>query len=594
MAASRRLRVTRALLALMGCLPAAVARAHEVGGDAESLAEPAIILILAGAAGAFFGWRSAREATRSPATTRSRRDRWLAALLTTLLVTSTVITVLTATTREASWWASLLLALPNVALGSGFLLAHAARLARDSPRSWWPAEVGALAGVVALTLALGWDLGGGAWALASIAGATAILSLLAASIAAFRADAATAARAHGRTLRIALVLSAAVVTSVGVRLRMIGPRDLDRSDVTAWPSGEWVGVWGRARWPASFEPDYLLNVQTGRWIRHGAWISADGRIAAWWPESEDDERPRPVFVRSLHSPGLKQRRLRSVRADVRGFLLLLSQSGRFLLVHEQGQLVVVDVEADRVTKRLEDVPGPGSRHWRLDDSGRVRLLFGPRETWELPSHRVEIHDEDPKHQGLRVSAVIEAPADMIDARADWTTFLGDERLRVGWRGLDQHRRLTLHDARDGRQLAVLADGDRDTPMTLMSLADGRLVHPGAGHDTLEVLSPDGVLERVVEVPRASSETWFVGEESPGRIVIHTEDRSGRRVMLVDVDHGEVCAVASDLEPVDRASDVDYRVGSLATRLFRGTSRSNYRQLIELDWATGTRRVVLPR
>jgi len=584
------------LLALGTCLPARLAHANTVHGESDGLAELVAAMTIAMVIGALGGSTYAPGLRPSPTTRRDRLGRWLARCGAALVLASACIVVYGATVETPSWWDEGLTALFGLylSMGGGFVIGHAARLARGSPRSWWLAQLGAVGGMAALTIALGWDLRGGDWALAVIAIAAVISSLLVGSIAASRADVATAARAHGRTLRIALLFSATIVAGVGLWMRTMGPQDLARSDVSASPSGPWVMVWGEARWPARYEADYLMNVQTGRFVRHGGWISEDGRVAVWWPGSEDWERALPLFVRRLDSSDLGSHRLRSARADNRAWAdVVLSPSGRFLLVHEREQFVVIDVETDHVTKRLDDVTPLGLRAWRLDDGGHLRLLLAPRTNWKQPSHRVELHDEDPEHQRLRVRGVVVAPSDMIDAKVDWMSFLDDERLRIAWRGLDRHRRLTLHDARDGRQLAIIADGDHWTPMTAMTLADRRLVHPGQGHESLEVLSPDGSLERIIEMPRAN-DTWFVGEESPGRIVVHASDHGRRRVMLVDIDEGEVCAIAADLEPVDRAWNVDYRVGTLATRLFRGTSDANGGELIEVDWDTGARRVVLPR
>lgn len=602
------------LLAVLACLPAAAARAKVeyppewmVLGKANVLTlVTAVATVLAGVQ----GWCLAHPAVREPGFLRTKRGRWMLLLGAAIGVAALRLSAF-ARAAPADWAAfgacTLLRCLACVA--AALALGFAAGLARRSPRAWWLGEAVALLVVAGVATALGWNLGEGGWMIARIAIGLGVASLLAAGIAALRTEASAPAM-HCRVLRSGLAVTLAMVAIAGARLRTMGPRGLDRSEAYGAPAGTWVNVHGFAGWPLPFEPGYLMDLESGRWIRLGVtryegclveppigWLSAEGRLAAWSPTSMDGATPRAVFVADLDAPSPRPRRLACVRADA-WRSIHLSPTGRRLLIPEEGRMALVDVAADHVVARLDDGSGGGLRTWRLDDAGRVDLARAMVDRRDRPLGCVELYTADIAHPTLHLVSAVEAPHLASPPKVAWMRFAGASRILIDWSGERGHATLALHDIESGALVASIVEPQGFRRDQVVSLRDDRLLHSARvdGLMSLVVYSGGGALERSIPLGTSEASLTLAGERSPARFVVGVSQDRESSVVLVDLDTGETESIAHGLACIDRLPDPDGGVGGPATRLFRETSDvdGSHGALVELDWDTGARRVALPR
>jgi hypothetical protein len=359
------------------------------------------------------------------------------------------------------------------------------------------------------------------------------------------------------------------------------PRDLTSMWANPTARGNWITIDGAAR---GLRAKFLYDAQTGRhrrlaWSEFEVAISGDGSRAVWpelrrastvlWSWKLDDPESRPKRT-ALSFPKAPRN-------------LILDDAGTRVAAFSERQLGVYDLEQGRLLASAPLSEGWRTRGFFVGD--RLRILDFAKT--EDRTFRLDISELDVSAGRLTKSGAAEDVQEWSFVIADRT---GD-RLLI----FEPHfRRVQLVDGRSGRRLAVLAEAP--TRSWGRFLSDGRILLAERIGDRrrLHLFGEDGSPARVIELP-GGEQVSLGGEAAPGRIIVGVGALGDQKILLVDLDSGEVRSVADHLSPVVRSlsffgpANATVMQGSEATKLFlRGSGA-----LVRLDPLSGERRQVLP-
>ena len=445
----------------------------------------------------------------------------------------------------------------------------------------------------------------------AILAAVLLLALAAGCFQAVRVGRISLRRAHAaQSIAIWTITGAALLAfDLGSRWVVSAkPSDLANVDIVALSqSGDWIAVSGRARFRGGYEPMFLENVSTGKFLRTGSAsimasnypvISRDGKSAAWTTQELSND-----LVITPHTVRLDDSRLHPASWTMglrnQAPVLVLSQEGSRLAILTRDQITVWDtIRASLIASAGPATPF-GDEHRFL-----VRATFltpnllrifvnraaGVSPTTKRGMSRWEIFELDTTQKRLRLVG----RTDAIEASFYLLLNARGDRLLVRGAG----GRVLLLDGKTGIQLRTLCDGSVRGFANF--LFDGRIaLLESGGSMSLKVLSPEGDPEKEILL-HERGRAYLAGELRPGEvaIAIHeqvTSPRSDARVISVDLASGKVESLAQKMFPVSAFSRLfssdpaaAFAPGSAATRLFYGPRGS----LVELDAQTHRPRTVL--
>lgn len=368
--------------------------------------------------------------------------------------------------------------------------------------------------------------------------------------------------------------------------------------VLAAPAGPWVAVSGPASGRADFQPLFLLDTRSGRYVRISAsswayevWagpvFSEDGRRAVWL---EPERRGMlPVSVRRLDLDRADSRPVAvPITFDRSGpRALSVSRDGRRMAVIHRQRILVMDLANGR---NLASVPVPsGGELWqdrlRFLASGVLRF-YGTRSSGEgETADELRVIDVDPgSGKILRAFA--------LPARNEWPWDLS----RDGNHLLLHSRDLAFTPSQV--RVVDLTTGEPSISVLLQRvtgrvdlLDDDRLMvsERAGGKMVLRLLDLRGAELRRFEIPAARAR--IAGRPAPGLLVVSVMppgrpgDWASRQNLLLDLDRGTWKPFVNGVVP---AAWTHLPPGSLGTRLFF----DNDGGLFEVDLKTGRRRVIL--
>jgi len=346
-----------------------------------------------------------------------------------------------------------------------------------------------------------------------------------------------------------------------------GPEDVITASGFSAPRGDWAVVYGTAAGRGDFEPMFLVDTASDRFVRLGSatfWggveFSDDGSRAVRLEtvDGEGDRFELQVVDLDTERPAMRETTL---SFPVERFGSALSPDGRRFALLQGGSLSVFEVDSGKTlaAMRLPDPPAAENVLTRLAFQGADRLRVYT-VTASLEIHELAV--------GSRALTTISGPAASCAWSAlSWTP--EHDRL-LGW---SECAGLSLLDGRTGTTLVDILPRKRFHGLLL---SDGRLVLTGteAATGMLELFTRDGVLVRTLDLG-PGDRVVVGGEAEPGRLVLALvsgpEFRTDRsRLLLVDLDAGQVEELAEGLVPA--ASPTRWRSARPSPRLFyRGTA-----------------------
>ena len=464
-----------------------------------------------------------------------------------------------------------------------------------------------------------------AWRRAAIALACFLLGAVAAAgfaaVARGRADIRDAHRAFSRFLWPAAVGAAALFAAYAKWIVPVAPGDLAWIWVSPAPRGDWATISGRAPSRAGYNALFLLETSSGRAVKlkNGyarPVFSADGRAAVWLESSTSlsflSLLSRPEWMGSSRPVRFYRFAPGERSADPAPTGVLFSSPPRAWAISSDGtRLAAVNDETggasanvisvyELSTARLlaaAAIPPNVGAHLLFLTPDRLRVYREEsnegRAANETP-RRLAISEMDVPGKKLTETGRMGPFAGFLVLRTD----AGASRAIV----LDPRgRRMTLHDGRSGRQIAILSSGERRSRNAAF-LGDGRiaLVESSDTGARVRIFSSDG--EERMMVPIRFGPGWRIGlggETAPGVAVVAIRpDKSewkDSECLLVDMRTGQTRTIGEHLFPAAAMAwwgrhDPSWypAAGSEATRLFLDARGS----LLRLDPATGRRRVVL--
>lgn len=489
---------------------------------------------------------------------------------------------------------SLLLLALGLLLVELVLLSHAGGVILRA-RSAWVALDLAGAGVFAI---LGWTtfrrlLFAGAalparWALLALA-ASVLVGLLAAGAVQVidgRTDPRRAHRALSITLWGMLLAGGLAAQGYARWVLAAAPEDLGPVQRVETSPGSWIGVCG---WDARrrFEPCYLVDVPTGRFVRAlpaldmglvrlAVEFSPGGRWAAWLEPEGGAGKPGPLQLYRLDLRRLKPSPFQSnIWYPRPPASLVLSPDGSQVAAIQEGRIVVDEVATGN---RLAAVPVPrfyGPPSLEFASPGRLRILgnsVGRDARDPVVAYNVwQIWEMDVSKRRLQQTGGFEDRLGSMKRSPDGSRIL----MRDSW-----ERAIELRDGWTGRPLAVLP-WEGANPHGMDFLSDGRIAVIASvdGGTEVRIFSPDlSAGLRRFRVP-GKDRLWLAGQPAPDLLVLERESldrgKRGRRSLLLDLVTGSTRDLDRDLEPI----------GS-------GFFFSRSGQLLQLDPRTGGMRPAL--
>ena len=370
------------------------------------------------------------------------------------------------------------------------------------------------------------------------------------------------------------------------------PKDLGQIvEVISSPSGDWIGVSGRARLRAGYVPAFLLDTRSGRFVRinpyPGVWngltFSRDGRHAVW-VESRGGSQFFALHL-DLARPGARPVPMPGGLARFTE-TLAVSPSGRWLAVADHARVVVQDL---RTGKLRMSAPVTELQVWRGDrlrflDERRLRLFGaewgGPRTLLESRIRAVDFDVETG-----RILRDVRVPG---GGHIVWGLSPGGERILLRSLQMSGGRfEMRVFDLRTGEPPRIVPVAGSFSGAAL--LRDGRMVFASEqkGRGLLQILDA-GAVERK-RFPLPGSLVRLGGQPAPGLLFVAArEPGSPRRWrnFLLDVDRGTLKPIAEGLIPAGWPSLPE---GSVGTGLFL---RGDEGGLVQLDTRTGRQRTIL--
>ena len=488
--------------------------------------------------------------------------------------------------------------LPLAVLWSGLLLllllaAHTVSSMVRSRTAWLLLDVAAAVVVAGLLLASYRRLVGEGAAfmvvqlLAIVFGAVFVLALLAANLLQILRGRTDLHRGHRWLSSVlwSLLLTGALATAgYSEWVLRAEPEDLRTLfQARSSPDGDWVYLTGRAGGRLGYEPSFLLEASSGRFVRirlHPTFwhfnrleFSADGRWAAWLEGGE---------TASLVRVDLKDPELRTVRQVLRQVPgeLALSPDGRHLALKMSDRLVVQETATERL---IASVPLPPSEaRIQFRDPGRLLLLR--RDFQEDPTTVIEELDLA-SGKLSRLSAI---PGNT------WKSSLSPDGRRL-LTSSSEGRGFRLYDVATGAELAQLQPPPNvGFTGEAAFLRDGRVVVSRWSYSGTELRIFDRDGARVLRTFRWPHyrDLQIGGELSGDRLlVILSERRYNRRdnrlkTVVLDLATGQSRPLGEGLLPL---WDYSEEPGPVAPSLF---FRPGRKELVRLDPATGELRKVL--
>lgn len=295
--------------------------------------------------------------------------------------------------------------------------------------------------------------------------------------------------------------AALLFTGVAFWVLAAGPDDLRGvSRVAASPAGSWIAFSGPAAWRPGYNPGFLYDVKSGRFVRarfglsslreaeSSVLFSADGRRAVWVEfDGPPPRSPAVAYRLDLDRPDARPVRT-SVSFPYPPRSLALSPDGRRLAAFDmgRGRITIDDIDSGRL---LASVPCQCLRPW-LQFAGPERLRI-----YELPFYQW-YGDAGINYASTRIRGIAELDLAALPPKVEPTGRIPGEKAIFGWnldasggRAILRTRDLLqLCDARTGEPLAQLADGKSHGAF----LADGRIAVTQIQPDVeLRIFSPDG-------------------------------------------------------------------------------------------------------
>jgi ABC-2 family transporter protein len=374
----------------------------------------------------------------------------------------------------------------------------------------------------------------------------------------------------------------------------VEPQDLDHIGVAAMaPRGSWIAMYGEARHRAGYQPSFLLDVSSERFVRVLAlppdfgtspWFSADGRWALWLePQGSAAWRgPLELLRLDLRDPRQRPERTRIAYARPPS-LLAVSADGSRIAVAAGRRLTVEEVPSGRLLASAE-LPRPLGRYrdsMLFVGSGRVRIFGSDLLSDVDPALRsaLEVGEMRLSGGGLVRTARIEG-AEMADVSPDGASILA----RRG-------ERCFVLDAGTGAVLAELPVARRSRAAFL---ADGRIALVAGGRDKeLRIFSRDFAPERSFRF--AGGYLHLGGQPASDQLIVAAAPRVpgsvqwGRsQVLLLDLATGSMRRLGRGLVP---AAGPDVGPQSAGSTLFW---RGEGSRLVRLEPRTGKESAIAGR
>jgi hypothetical protein len=409
------------------------------------------------------------------------------------------------------------------------------------------------------------------------------------------------------------VLWVALASAAGLVfwVRAAGPRDLSAFAVTRDPGGRWIFVEGRARTRGWYAVGYLIDSQTGRYLREpelryagrvptGMLFSADGRVAAR-PGWDSRQRGTALVVFDLAAPAPSPRTVALENSPpAEGWwrsAYALSPDGRLVFYAHPSGVSLYDLSSGRRVATATLQPGFRPVAARFTGAAGARAWLAPAD---------------------EAGGSAQAEMRVIDLAADGSTtarsFATAVRLGLAGAGpvvpdADGRRIVTLddglrlRDGADGSPIATLAAGNGTSAPRVAAmlaatfLADGRIVtadgaQPGAQHPRLAVFDRTGARLGEALAPLPLVGLGLGPETAPGRVVVssHRTPVFFEDSLVFDANELRVAGRLENLSPAVgffTAPAVPAGAPVSAVQLFRDREG----RVLRVDTATGERRIV---
>ncbi|MCU0290899.1 MAG: hypothetical protein MUF10_02775 [Thermoanaerobaculaceae bacterium] len=402
-----------------------------------------------------------------------------------------------------------------------------------------------------------------------------------------RTDARRGHRALSATLWGTLGVFALAIVGYAAWVFSATPSSLGRlSEVMTAPGGSWTLVSGSSAGRGDFAPTFLLDTQSGRWLRFEVrarwWVapmfSADGRTAVWLQQTEGGRRDQQQVLVADLSASQPRAVATSLVLSEDAWQVRLSRSGRRLAVIGEKNLSVYSLPDGGLVRAVRVDVGSGRVGLRF--LGEDELVYGvwAKGDWlnpvdvvlrrlDIPSGRLE---ESGKLNGARYR--------------DFVVLPGDPRgeLLLAFHPREEGLELVLHDARTGAARASLLS-QPDKPLARAAfLFDGRIVvgeSPAVtgGPARVHLFDREGRVVRTIALE--TDELGRIGSEvAPGVSTVslgrdeYWGGRNGHAV-LVNVDQGSIQNLPEGYLPVPVSGwwspgRVPAEPGGACARLFR--------------------------
>ena len=452
----------------------------------------------------------------------------------------------------------------------------------------------AAAGIVTGRLLSAWAVDAMAMAQAGLLVA-AVLSFAAASavqVTRGRTDLRRGHRLLSLTLWVLLGLSVLAFGGYAQWVLAAAPEDLESiGGVIPAPAGEWIaleGSTGAGR--GKFEPSFLLDISSGRFVRIGAqsmaWggatFSRDGRHAVWVQASGRLLYPVNVYRIDLGRPGAEPVQTPVGFSEAVPHALALSPDGRRLACIAGGRVVAQELGNGKLL-----LSAPVEREvWererlRFLDSRTLRYYFSVSQRANRePELRVIDFDLDTG----RAAREIRLPGSFVI----WGISPDGYRLLLRFRNLELDRtEIAIADLRTGEPPAGIPMPGIGNEIAL--LPDGRLLASRRSRGRIELILLDGHGTELKRFEIPGVHVRFGGQPAPGLLAVATAlGRSitdGWRSDLLDLETGALRPVGEGLYPQGWPT---LPPGSVGTKLFASKNGG----LVRIDPATGRLHTIL--